>query len=319
MLLLSGVLRRIKTKQRWGYEMSMKQFSLRKSLFVLLAGFAVLFLFRLGYGYATHPAGGTENEQVAGRSSTSFSYTGKNYASKGAKPGSGSRPSPGSQTPLSVDQKYEKVGTVSTKSKDYESDEAKIRGVIERVGGLIQFEQSSGLESQRSLHLAIGVVPEKFDLLISELRGFGTLMSIRIDKNDKTNEYKMLQAKRTSLDSTKKSLLALKNMGTGSIEELIRLEDKISQTESQIQDLGVNLGDYDSENEFCTVKCSLLEIATHTSPSIGWLHRIKVAGEWSVKIYFKLISTAVIGVIGIWVATLAVFQIGKWLPKFSVS
>ncbi len=294
----------------------MNNHPIRKSFLILLAGFVALFLFRFLYGYITHPASGNEIEQVAGGYQGSFQYAGKNYATKSAKfekVGGGG----GTRAPLSVDQKYEKIGTVSTKSKDYDADEKKIRETIVDLGGLIQFEQSSGLEGQRTLHLAVGVVPDKFDEAIARLKGIGTLTSIRIDKVDKTNEYKMLQAKRTSLEATKSSLQSLKEPGAGSIEELIELEAKISETETQIQDLGVNLGDYDAENEFCTVKCSLLEIVTRSTSGIGVAQRVKVALEWTAAIYLKLVIIGSLGTFAVWAAILAFFQIRRLMPKIS--
>ncbi len=292
----------------------------RTSILLLGTGFLVLFSFRLITGYIAYPSGGSQIEQVAGSTQTSFNYEGKNYASgkpksykKEMKSGSGS------SVPLSVEQKYEKVGTVALKSKDYESDEGRIRESIEKVEGLIQYEQSSGLEGRRSLHLAIGVVPERFDELIAALKSYGTLASIRIDKVDKTNEYKMLQAKRATLETTRESLGTLKELGTGSIEELIRLEEKISETESQIQDLGVNLGDYDAENEFCTVKCSLLETVTIAGSEISFAQRIKVALEWTVGVYLKLVVICLLGTTAIWLALLAFVQIRKIFPTLKTA
>ncbi len=289
----------------------MKRKPLRFSFLILALSFVALFGLRLIYGYMAFPSGGKDVEQVAGDLQSSFNYEGKNYASKKAK---SKKSGSGSAHPLSVDQKYEKVGTITLKSKKYESDENKIRESIKLAGGLIQYEQSAGLEGSRSLHLAIGVVPEGFDSLIAKLKSFGALTSIRIDKVDKTNEYKMLQAKRMTLEATRNSLNGLKEMKAGSIEERINLEEKISITESQIQDLGVNLGDFDAENEFCTVKCSLLETMIKTSSGIGFAQRLKVAFEWSVKIYLRLVMIGFFGMIAVWAALMAIFQLGKYYP-----
>ena len=285
--------------------------SLRWSVIILCAGFVVLFSLRLIYGYLAYPVSETLREQVAGMQSGNFHFEGKNYASKSSisKKGGG-----GTAAPLSVDQKYEKVGTVTTKSADYEDEEARIRAQIKEVEGLIQFEQNSGLVGRRSLHLAIGVFPEKFDSLITKLKSFGELVSIRIDKVDKTIEYKMLQAKRASLEATKNSLLELKKPGTGSLDELIKLEGIISETEAQIQDLGVNLGDYDAENEFCTVKFSLLEVTHEKVAGIAFSKRLKVAFEWTVIQYRRVVFTAIFGTLAIWGAITGVMLVQKRWP-----
>ena len=68
----------------------------------------------------------------------------------------------------------------------------------------------------------------------------------------------------------------------------MNLENRILEIERQLQDLGVSLGDFDDENEFCTVKFSLQETK---NVSISLFHRLKVALEWTVKIYLKVFTT----------------------------
>jgi len=52
-----------------------------------------------------------------------------------------------------------------------------------------------------------------------------------------------------------------------------------------LQGLGVQLGNFDSENEFCTVNLSLIEGKVN---KIGLFQRVKVAAEWTIKYYFML-------------------------------
>ena len=55
----------------------------------------------------------------------------------------------------------------------------------------------------------------------------------------------------------------------------------------QLQEQGVELGNFDAENEFCTVKFSLFEGAAEQK--IGLMRRIKVALEWTIKYYGILV------------------------------
>lgn len=74
----------------------------------------------------------------------------------------------------------------------------------------------------------------------------------------------------------------------GKIDEYMGLENRILEIEQQLQGLGVSLGDFDDENEFCTVQFSLLE---GKELRIGVMQRIKVALEWTVKIYLRIMTT----------------------------
>jgi L-lactate utilization protein LutB len=75
----------------------------------------------------------------------------------------------------------------------------------------------------------------------TDLQKIGKLLSIQIDKSDKTNEYKDLQAKRVSLEKSHASLIGLKGHAA-KVEELINLENRILELEKEIQTLGVHLG-----------------------------------------------------------------------------
>ena len=66
------------------------------------------------------------------------------------------------------------------------------------------------------------------------------------------------------------------------------LENRILEIEQQLQGLGVSLGDFDDENEFCTVQFSLLE---GKEVKIGLMQRVKVALEWTVKMYLQIMAT----------------------------
>ncbi len=164
-----------------------------------------------------------------------------------------------------------------------------MRANIKSNNALIQFEQKNGNVGSRKLHLLIGVPPEKFDFLYEQLIKIGEVQSKQITKKDKTNEYKELNAKKASLEQIRTSLIDLKSKG-GDIAEYIGLENRILEIERQLQDLGVNLGDFDDENEFCTVKFSLVE---GKEMKISVIHRLKVALEWTVKIYLKIFTTLV--------------------------
>ena len=248
---------------------------------VLLLGFTSLFLLRLAYGYAY------AGETAASGILRDFTFSRKNYFSEKAAAASSS-----------ADQKYEKVASVSTHTGAFAGDEAALRALVPRHHALIQFEQSSGLAGARHLDLAIGVPPAGFDAMVAAASRIGRLEAIRIDKADKTNEYRGLKAKRLSLEKTRDSLARLKATGGGRIEELMHLENRLLEIESEIQTLGVQLGDYDTENEFCTVKVTLRE---QPGPGgIAFLTRVKVALEWTIKYYALLVFIAAVGTGTLW-------------------
>ena len=250
-----------------------------KAILVLFGGMLALFFFRLAYGYTkTIPA---QNNIV--QALESFSAPRKNYATKKySQKGTTAIPNA-----ASVDQKYEKIAMVNTKSTSFEEDETLLREQIKSKNALIQFEQKNGNVGQRRLQLQIGVPPDAFDALYQKLADIGTVQSKQITKKDKTNEYKELNAKKASLEKILRSLNELKSKN-GKIEEFISLENRILDIQSQMQALGVDLGQFDEENEFCTIQFSMFE---GKIVKISFLHRVKVALEWTIKIYLRFMAT----------------------------
>ncbi len=248
----------------------------RKIVLLLVLGFIVLFAFRFIYGFTK------SNDHTSDQTPQfdDMSSGKRNYASKEYKVQSTNE----SSSPVKVDQKYEKIAEIKTKSGNFEEEERQTRKQIEKYNAIIQFEQKSGNIGSRNLDLLIGVPPENFDSLYSSLIIIGKVQGKQITKKDKTNEYKELNAKKNSLVQIRTSLIELKSKG-GKIEEYMQLENRILEIEEQLQELGVSLGDFDSENEFCTVKYSLQE--GHVS-SISIFSRIKVALEWTVKMYLYI-------------------------------
>lgn len=251
----------------------------KKLIVWLILLFLVLFTFRLIYGYTKKIEVTTSEVQFF----ESISNATRNFATKKYKTSTTST----NQNTVKVDQKYEKVAEIKTKSSEFEKEEKLARSVTEKLNALIQFEQKSGNKGFRKLNLVIGVPPENFDSLYHQLIKIGKVQAKQITKKDKTNEYKELNAKKQSLEKTHLSLVGLKSK-SGKIDEFMDLENRILEIEQQLQGLGVSLGDFDDENEFCTVQFSLLE---GKEVKIGIMQRVKVALEWTIKTYLRLMLT----------------------------
>jgi hypothetical protein len=259
-----------------------------RTISVLLIGFVVLFLFRFIYGYST---GLSEvREENFSDFFSSLEEVKRNYASDKYrfKVESSGQSNQGQAQEFDVNQKYEKTATIKAKSSKFDDDEKKLRDHIKNENGIIQYEENSGQRGSRSLHLLIGIPPAKFDSSYAALLKIGTIRSKEITKIDKTNGFKNLNAKKASLEITRQSLLDIKKQ-SGRIEEYINLQNRILEIEQELQGLGVLLGDFDAENEFCTIRFSLHE---GRDIKVSTLHRIKVAFEWSVQYYLLFVAIA---------------------------
>jgi hypothetical protein len=289
-----------------------------KGLLFFLIGFIAFFAFRLIYGYVKYDSN-TEYIAVDQQNSGNYYFpesndgnTKTNIASSKYEGKKESKPND-NYIPASTEQKYEKIGSMAAKTDEFEKTEKKFRDLIKKYDALIQYEQKYGLPGHRSLGMTVGVPPNNFDAMIEEVKALGKLESIQIDKVDKTNEYKELNAQRTSLEKTLASLTALKSKG-GKIDEYVNLEQQILDYEKQLQELGVQLGDYDAENEFCTVKYNLTEKAVTIKESIPFLYRVMVALQWTIKFYFVFVLIVAFASLAIFLILKAA-QMFKWIQK----
>lgn len=266
--------------------LSWRQIALRV-LIVFVGGFLLLFAARLGYGYWSQPDGvplrHSYNAPITGQGLFSFASGVKNYASRKRKAGTTVAVPAGGV----ADQKYEKVASVALKSRAFDDDEARVRQLISAEDALVQFEQREGLKGQRRLRLVIGVDPARFDGFVEAVQTYGKLTALTINKSDKTNEYRELQAKRLSLEKTRAALQDLKSR-EGKITDHVALEQRILELEQQIQALGVSLGDFDAENEFVTVKMLLQEVGAQKLRSLSFLRRAFAAFSWASWVYASL-------------------------------
>lgn len=248
----------------------------KKLILGFIVLFAILFAFRLLYGYTVTFDDANYNQDAFFEDTSSLK---KNYATNKYQVQT-------SSMAQFLDQKYEKIAEVKTKSSNFENEEKASKEMVKKQDALIQFEEKSGHNGSRILNLVIGVPPQNFDSLYESLVGIGDIQVKKITKKDKTNEYKELNAKKKSLEKIRDSLVELKSKG-GKISEYVELENRILEIEQELQGLGVSLGDFDDENEFCTVKFSLLE---GRKVKVGIMQRGKDALEWSVNIYLKIMG-----------------------------
>jgi hypothetical protein len=245
-----------------------------------IAFFFLLLLFRLIYGYVITDM--TAGNDYASNFFSSVENLRKNYASNKMM----MKPDVAQQASIASAQKYEKTATVKSKSTQFEKDVDETKKMTAIFAGVIQYEQNTGNKGSRQMHWLIGINPEKFDSFYLKIQGIGQVRSMDITKIDKTNEFRQLNAKKASLEKTLASLNELKSRG-GAISDYVSLHDKILEIETQLQELGVELGNFDTENEFCTVRFSLYEGAPDRK--ISFMHRLKVALEWTIKYYAILI------------------------------
>jgi hypothetical protein len=255
---------------------------------IVIAALAVsvaLFLFHL---FLVPQPGSRQGGSALPDTTSAFENSRKNYASVKVSV---------SGPPVVDSQKYEKIASVTQMSENFDADRRLIEGRITEYGGVTQLEHASGLFGFRTLHLGIGVPPDRFDAFLTATRAVGRTAQIEIVKNDKTNEYLRLRAKRTTLEKARAALELLKEQG-GTTDERMKVQNRLTEIEQQIQDLAVSLGDFDSQNELYTVRLTLRE---RTIPlQAGFWTRARLSSESTALIHAGVGGGALLLVVAGW-------------------
>jgi hypothetical protein len=154
---------------------------------------------------------------------------------------------------------YEQSASLSSSSDTFDAATAHIRTALEKHQARIFNERNAGLAPRRLFTLELGVHPDRFESLVDELREIGHLDSISVQKRDRTGELRRLHAQRQSL---KKHLEAVQKVRVGnnpSIDDTLKVEQKIQDIEKELQALSVQLGELLGTESFYQIYLTLTE------------------------------------------------------------
>ena len=183
-----------------------------------------------------------------------------------------------------LEQKYEQVATITAKTVSFDDDLAKLDGVIEQSQAVIQTESAQGLQGSRTLTRVIGVKPQYFDSCLEAVKEVGIPISSTSQKTDKTYEYRQMLAQKQELEKRLESYESLRGR-SGSINEMLSLEDKIIEVESMLLQQAVDLGEYSDDNALCTINVSLYEGNPASAVRIVWNSFM-----WTNMCYFSILG-----------------------------
>jgi hypothetical protein len=154
---------------------------------------------------------------------------------------------------------FEKNAQLALGTAAFEADEGAIRAAIATHQAVVFNEKKSGIAPNRRITLEIGIHPDRFDDLVEELRQVGQLQSISVQQRDRTDEFRRLHAQRKSVQQYLEAVRKLRGGKVASLEDELKLEQKIQDIEKELQVLAVQLGDLLGKESFYHVYVTLSE------------------------------------------------------------
>lgn len=255
----------------------MSQRAFRRIFFGMLALYVLMFAARAVYDLITF-------EEADISANYNIYYSGdkgesiRNYASLSMEFAAGNA---GTAT---LDQKYERIASITSKTVRYNEDIEKLKAAIEKYKAVVQMENSRGLVDSRQVDMVIGVRPESFDDMQAEVSQIGRITSTTVTKTDMTYEYRQMLAEKETLERRMASYEELKERG-GSVAEMLQLQEKIIEVEAMIQQQLIGLGEYSDDNALCTINFSLYE-----GNEAGVMRKLWNALTWTTGTYLAIVG-----------------------------
>jgi hypothetical protein len=154
---------------------------------------------------------------------------------------------------------HEKVAQLAAGTGAFDDDAALVRSALAAHQAVVFNEKNAGIAPERRLTLAIGVHPDKFDALVEQLRQVAHLQSVSVQQRDRTGDFRRLHAQRQSLKKHLEAVLKLRGAKTPSIDDALKLEQRVQDIEKELQALGVQFGDLLGKESFYHVYVTLYE------------------------------------------------------------
>lgn len=133
------------------------------------------------------------------------------------------------------------------------------------VNGANYNDISRGRLSLRSASYTLRIPSESFDTLMHSLSDIGNVPYSHIYTDNVTAQYYDTQARLDSYKTQEQSLLRLMEKAE-SVEDIITVEDKLSEVRYNIESLQSTINNWDRRVSYSTVYLSINEVAQYTPP-----------------------------------------------------
>ena len=148
---------------------------------------------------------------------------------------------------------------------DYPAAETALEALVERCGGYFEYQETSGggyyeSAARRWGSFTIRVPKEQYDTFTGSVGGVGHVVSQSGSAEDVGQTYYDIELRLQTQRTKQERLLALLEKAA-TMEDIISLENALSETEYQIEQYTSDLKRYDSLIDFATIELRLTEVA----------------------------------------------------------
>lgn len=195
---------------------------------------------------------------------------------------------------------------LSVETEDYDTLVNNVTGRVNALGGYIEdsysYNGSSYREYGRELkygNLTIRIPAENLDEFLNNIAEISNITSKNYNVSDVTLQYVDVEARKESLNTQHKRLLELMEQAE-TVEDIIALEERLSDIEYELDSAERQLRSYDNQVDYSTVYMDISEVErfTPTAPKT----RLQEMGEGFVNSIYDAIDNILDFFVGLVVA-----------------
>lgn len=163
--------------------------------------------------------------------------------------------------------------SLSAETTEFDAAIAAFKSMIAESGGYIESSNISGDTRynddgttsvvNRYASYTVAVPSEKFEDFLSQSGAIGNVTSLNRSAENITSRYTDTEARIASLKVQEERLLAMME-GTGDLESLIALEERLSEVTYEIESYQRDLNNWDRRVAYSTVSIDLWEVSVYT-------------------------------------------------------
>lgn len=229
----------------------------------LLAAMTVLFT---GCGASMDGAGFSQNTDVK-TSDGAFNMGGGLYEEAESVPVSNEAADYGSNADMAVPEGRKLIRTVEleVETREFEQMMSSLETQIQELGGYVESMDTyngssySGYSSSRSARLKVRIPEEKLDGFLKTMADIGNIVRRYDNVEDVTLSYVDMESRRNTLRTEQSRLLEFLDKAEN-IEEIITIEQRLSEVRYQLESMESQLRTIDNLVDYSTVEISLSEV-----------------------------------------------------------
>lgn len=170
---------------------------------------------------------------------------------------------------VSVDRKLIKTVNMDVETREYDKLLAAVESKVTELGGYIESLDAyngsmyNSYRSTRNANLTIRIPKDKLDDFLNTVSGIGNVTSRSENVQDVTLTYVDLQSHRAALQTEQERLLQLLEQAEN-IEDIISIEQRLSDVRYQLESMESQLRSYDNQVDYSTVYLYINEVEVYT-------------------------------------------------------